>query len=119
MSKEKKVSIILPVYNSEKYLEKCLNSVIKQTYSNFELIVVNDGSTDNSQQIIDEFVTKDDRIKKIIIKNHGQSYARNYALKYITGNFITFIDSDDYYSKDFLKIMLNNIIKYNMLSTGG
>ena len=112
MSKEKKVSIILPVYNSEKYLEKCLNSVIKQTYSNFELIVVNDGSTDNSQQIIDEFVTKDDRIKKIIIKNHGQSYARNYALKYITGNFITFIDSDDYYSKDFLKIMLNNIIKY-------
>ena len=112
MSKNKKISIILPVYNSAKYLEKCLNSVINQTYGDFELIVVNDGSTDSSQQIIDEFTTKDDRIKSFIIKNHGQSYARNYALKYVTGNFITFIDSDDYYSKDFLKIMIKNITKY-------
>ena len=80
--------------------------MINQTYSDFELIVVNDGSTDSSQQVIDEFTTKDDRIKSFTIKNHGQSYARNYALKYVTGNFITFIDSDDYYSKDFLKLCL-------------
>ncbi len=113
MLKGNKISIILPVYNSEKYLEKCLNSVIKQTYENFELIIVNDGSTDKSQHIINKFSKADKRIKTYRIKNHGQSYARNYAFRHVTGDFITFIDSDDYYSKDFLKQMLNNIIKYN------
>ena len=97
-----KFSIIIPVYNVEKYIEKCLNNIIHQTYDNFEVIVVNDGTKDDSQKIINKFVKKDKRIKSFIKENGGLSSARNYGLKEITGDYIVFIDSDDYIEKDYL-----------------
>jgi glycosyltransferase involved in cell wall biosynthesis len=90
------VSIIVPVYNTEKYLSKCLDSIINQTLKSIEIIVVNDGSNDNSQQIIDEYCSKDERIKSIIKENGGLSDARNHGIDYVTGEYIAFIDSDDY-----------------------
>lgn len=90
-----KFSIIVPVYNVEKYISKCIESIINQTYKNFELIIVNDGSPDNSQKIIDKYVKKDKRIKSFIKENGGLSDARNYGLKYTTGDYLLFVDSDD------------------------
>ena len=107
-----KFSIIVPVYKVEKYIEKCIKSIINQTYKNFELIIVNDGSPDNSQQIIDKYVKLDKRITSYIKTNGGLSDARNYGLKYVKGDYILFIDSDDYINKDLLKC-LNDEIKKN------
>ena len=98
-----KFSLIIPVYNVEKYIDKCLNSVINQTYNNYEAIIVNDGTLDNSQNIIDAYVNKDKRFKSFIKKNGGLSDARNYGLNHATGDYIVFIDSDDYIDKDYLK----------------
>lgn len=91
-----KFSIIVPVYNVEKYIKKCLESIINQTYKNFEAIIVNDGTKDNSQIVIDEYVKKDKRIKSYIKENGGLSDARNYGLKHVTGDYILFADSDDW-----------------------
>lgn len=104
-----KFSIIIPVYNVEKYIRKCLDSIINQTYSNFEVIIVNDGTKDNSQSIIDEFCEKDSRFKSYIKENGGLSDARNYGVKYATGDYIIFLDSDDFIEKDLL-LNLNEII---------
>lgn len=98
-----KFSIIVPVYNVEKYLASCLDSILKQTYDNFEVIVVNDGTLDNSQEIIDKYKTMDNRIKAYIKKNGGLSDARNYGVKKATGDYILFVDSDDTINKDLLK----------------
>ena len=95
-----KFSIVIPVYNVEKYIDKCLKSIINQTYDNFEVIVVNDGSPDNSQVIIDKYVKKDKRFKSYEKKNGGLSDARNYGLEYISGDYLLFIDSDDNIEKD-------------------
>ena len=93
----KKVSIIIPVYNSSKYLEECINSVVKQSYKNLEIIIVNDKSTDNSLYIINSF--NDKRIKIINLdKNSGVSIARNEGVKSSTGDLICFLDSDDYWN---------------------
>lgn len=97
-----KFSIVVPVYNVEKYIDKCLKSIKEQSYTNFEVIIVNDGSPDNSQAIIDNYVKEDDRFKSLIKKNGGLSDARNYGLKYIKGNYLLFVDSDDYLDKDIL-----------------
>ena len=91
-----KLSIIVPVYNVEDYLRKCLDSLVKQTLKDIEIIVVNDESPDNSQKIIDEYVKKYDNIKAYKKKNGGLSSARNYGLKYATGEYVTFVDSDDW-----------------------
>lgn len=92
-----KVSIIIPVYNTEMYLVRCLNSAINQTLTDIEIICINDASTDNSLNILEEYKNKDSRIKIINLKeNHGVGYGRNQALKIATGEFIGFIDSDDY-----------------------
>ncbi len=97
----KKVSIIIPVYNVEKYIAKCLDSLVKQTLSDIEIIVVNDGSPDNSQKIIDKYVKKYPNIVKSYIKeNGGQGSARNYGLEKATGEYIGYVDSDDYVSID-------------------
>ena len=96
-----KVSVIIPIYNTEKYLKKCLNSIMNQTHKNLEIILVDDGSTDNSGKIADDYAKKDKRIKVIHQKNQGQSTARNNGLKKATGDFVSFIDSDDEISKDF------------------
>ena len=101
-----KVSIIIPVYNVEKYIKKCLDSLVNQTLEDIEIIVVNDGSPDNSQKIIDKYVKKyPDKVKSYIKENGGQGSARNYGVKCATGEYIGFVDSDDYVDKNMYKIM--------------
>lgn len=103
-----KVSVIIPVYNTEEYLARCLNSIIDNTYSNLEIICVNDGSTDNSREILAEFEKKDNRIKVIDEKNQGVSKARNTGLRNATGDYIAFIDSDDWVHAQYFEILLKN-----------
>jgi len=112
-----KFSIVIPVYNVEKYIDKCLESVLNQTYDNFEVIVVNDGSPDNSGKIIDKHAKKDKRIKSFIKENGGLSDARNYGLKHCTGDYLLFIDSDDYIERDLLKELekIINKKKYDVI----
>lgn len=108
------VSIIVPVYNVEKYIDKCLNSLVNQSYKNIEIIVVNDGSKDNSQQIIDEYKKNYSKlIKSFIKKNGGLSDARNYGIEKSSGEYLAFIDSDDYIDKDYVKDLYNSIKKNN------
>lgn len=95
-----KISVIIPVYNVEKYLAECLTSVVNQTFKDIEIICINDGSTDNSPKILEEFAQKDSRIKIINQENQGMSCARNAGLAVATGEYITFVDSDDYISTD-------------------
>ena len=109
-----KYSIIVPVYNVEKYIRKCLESIYNQTYNNYEVIIVNDGSKDNSELIIDEYIKKDNRFKCYSKSNGGLSDARNYGLKYVTGDYILFVDSDDYIDTNLLK-ELSNHTKYDMI----
>lgn len=109
----KKVSVIIPVYNVEKYLKKCVNSVIKQTYHNLEIILVDDGSTDGSGQLCDRIEKKDTRIKVFHKSNGGLSDARNYGIEHSTGDYITFIDSDDVVSINLISHLLNISEKYN------
>lgn len=100
-----KVSVIVPVYNVEEYLEKCLNSLAKQTLKDLEIIIVNDGSPDNSQQIIDKYAKKYKNIKAYTKLNGGLSDARNFGIQKATGEYITFIDSDDYVNVHMYKTM--------------
>lgn len=92
-----KISIIVPVYNVEKYLERCINSLIHQTLKEIQIILVNDGSTDNSPSICDAYAKKDERILVIHKENEGQGIARNHGLKNAIGEYVCFLDSDDYY----------------------
>lgn len=110
---DKKISVIVPIYNVEKYLRQCIDSIINQTYKNLEIILVNDGSPDNCGAICDEYSSKDERIKVIHKKNGGLSDARNVGLEIASGDFISFVDSDDWIDIDTYEIMMNNIIKYN------
>lgn len=107
------VSIIIPVYNTEKYIGQCLESVIEQTYSNLEIILVDDGSTDGSRKICDEYANKDKRIKVLYQKNGGQAKARNYGIRYAHGIYIVYIDSDDYVSANHIEKMLKLAKQYN------
>ena len=91
-----KVSIIVPIYNSEKYMNKCIESILNQTLTEIEIILVNDGSTDNSGKIIDNYAKKDNRIKVIHQQNSGPSVARNKGISTAKGKYIGFVDSDDY-----------------------
>ena len=110
----KKVSIIVPVYNVEKYLAKCLDSLVNQTLEDVEFIVVDDGSKDNSQQIIDEFQTKyPDKIKSFVKKNGGLSDARNFGLDRARGEYIGFVDSDDYVTAEMFEEMYSLAQKYD------
>ena len=108
-----KVSVIVPVYNVEKYLDKCLKGLVNQTLKDIEIIVVNDGSPDNSQDIIDKYVKKYKNVKSYKKKNGGLSDARNYGLKKANGEYIAFVDSDDYVSNDMYKEMYNKAIAGN------
>ena len=102
----KKISVIVPVYNTEEYIEKCINSITGQTYKNLEIIVVNDGSTDNSLNILKSLQSKDSRIRIINQENKGVSAARNTGLDNTTGEYIAFVDSDDYLEKNMYEKML-------------
>ena len=108
-----KVSVIVPVYNVDAYLEKCLDSLVNQTLKDIEIIVVNDGSPDNSQEIIDKYSKKYDNIKAYIKENGGLSDARNYGIKKATGDYIAFLDSDDYVSLDMYKKMYEKAVGGN------
>lgn len=103
------ISVILPIYNSEKYLKKCIDSIKNQTYKDLEIILVNDGSTDNSPKICDEYAKIDKRIKVIHQKNGGQATARNAGLDASKGEYIAFVDSDDYIEKDMYELLLSMI----------
>ena len=105
------ITIIIPIYNVEQYLPQCLKSVINQTYQNLEIILVDDGSTDACPQICEEFALKDNRIKLIHKKNGGLSDARNAGLKRATGDFISFIDSDDFVAVDFCEKLLKALLE--------
>ena len=103
-----KVSVIVPVYNTENYIEKCLNSLVNQTLEDIEIIVINDGSTDDSENLIDKFIGKyPNKIKYYKKENGGLSDARNYGLNYVTGEYIGFIDSDDYIELSMYEKMYN------------
>ncbi len=108
---EKLISVIVPVYNVDKYLKKCLNSIIRQTYKNLEIIVVDDGSTDSSGRICDEYKIKDERIKVIHKKNGGLSSARNAALDIAKGDYISFVDSDDWIKENLYECVVEELIK--------
>ena len=107
------ISIIVPVYNVEKYLTRCIDSILNQTFTDFELILVDDGSTDKSGVICDKYSKIDSRIKVIHSKNEGAAQARNYGLDIAKGKFIGFVDSDDYINRDMYQILYENINKYN------
>lgn len=107
------LSVIIPVYNVENYLDKCLESVVNQTYKNLEIILVDDGSTDGSSKICDQWSHKDRRIHVYHISNHGVSHARNEGLKHIKGSFVSFIDSDDWIDNDMFENLLEHMIKYH------
>ncbi len=101
------VSVIVPIYKAEKCLRKCVDSIINQSQKNIEILLINDGSPDNSGAIIDEYAKNDDRIKVIHKKNGGVASARNAGLKVATGRYITFVDSDDWVDLDFIESLLN------------
>lgn len=113
MVKNPLISVIIPVYNVENFLHDCLNSVISQTYTNLEIILVDDGSTDKSGEICDEFAKNDTRIKVLHQKNSGQAVARNNALDIMQGEYLSFVDSDDIIDENYIQILFDLIKKYN------
>lgn len=116
-----KITIIIPVYNTEKYLKRCLDSVIHQSYSNLEIICIDDKSTDSSRDILLQYASNDSRISLILLdKNAGVSHARNLALEKSTGSYVCFLDSDDYLEQSSCEDLYNNIVNQNSdLSCGG
>ena len=109
-----KISVVIPVYNVAAYLERCLSSVVGQTYENLEIICVDDGSTDRSGEILDHFAAEDDRIVVIHQPNGGVSTARNTALDRCTGDFIGFVDGDDWLESDMYETLIRNITAYDI-----
>lgn len=107
------VSVIVPLYNVEKYIGQCVESILKQSYENFEIVLVDDGSTDNSSNIIDRYGDKDTRVKVFHKPNGGISDARNFGLEHTQGEYITFVDSDDFVGVDYLKKLVDLIFRYS------
>ena len=107
-----KVSVVIPIYNVEKYLRECMDSVVNQTLKDIEIICVNDGSPDNSRSILQEYADKDERIKIIDKENGGLASARNVGVKAATGEYIGFVDSDDWIDLDFYEKLYNTAIQY-------
>ena len=114
------ISVIVPVYKAEQYLERCVKSILEQTYQNFELILVDDGSPDGSPILCDKWAEKDSRVHVIHKKNGGASSARNAGLKIAKGNWIAFADSDDWLNEIALKTLYDLAKKYNVpMAIGG
>lgn len=109
-----KISVIVPVYNVSQYLRKCIDSILEQDYKNFEIILINDGSTDDSEKICDEYAEKYTNINVYHQKNRGLSSARNYGMSKATGKYLAFVDSDDFVMKDFLSSMHSNLKNNNV-----
>ena len=104
------ISIIVPIYNVENYLRQCLDSIVAQTYQNFECLLINDGSPDNSADICREYVSKDSRFRYFEKENGGVSSARNLGIEHSKGEYITFIDSDDWVDSDYLEVLYNSLV---------
>ena len=102
----KKISIIVPLYNAEKYIEQTIEDLITQTYQNIEIIMINDGSVDKSEDIVRKYAREDDRIKVISIENQGPSKARNVGLDLATGDYIRFVDADDRIPRDSMEQLM-------------
>ena len=111
--KKELISVIVPIYNVEKYICECVDSILNQTYSNIEILLIDDGSTDLSNKICDKYLNVDDRIKVFHKKNGGLSDARNYGIKKSLGKYICFIDGDDVISDDYVEKLYIGILKYN------
>ena len=109
-----KISVIVPVYNVEAYLERCVESILQQTYAHFELILINDGSTDSSGQICDHLASQYENIKVYHIENAGVSNARNMGIQLATGSWVTFIDSDDFVTQDYLATLASAVEGLNV-----
>ena len=107
------VSVIIPVYNVEKYLSKCLDSIVNQTYNNLQIILVNDGTKDNSLEICQNYQNKDSRIQVINKENGGLSSARNKGLEYAEGKYCLFVDSDDYVELDLIESAVSKMEEVN------
>lgn len=103
---ESQISIIVPIYNTGMYLERCIKTILNQSYNNIELILINDGSTDCSGSICDKISSEDKRVKVIHTENNGLSKARNIGIAHSTGSYISFVDSDDYVHEDIYKDMI-------------
>ena len=114
--KDELISIIMPVYNSEKYLERAIESIINQTYTNWELICINDASTDGSLEILKKYINEKIKVKSLD-KNSGTAIARNEALKMAQGRYITYLDSDDYYDSKKLEKQIKFMIENNYAFT--
>ena len=114
-----KISVIVPVYNAENYIEKCIYSILNQTYEDFEIIVVNDGSSDNSLnkllKLKDEYP---DKIRVFSQENKGVSVARNFALENVNGDFIAFVDSDDWIESDYLQVLKDALAEGDVVISG-
>ena len=113
------ITILVPFYNVEKYITQCIESIINQTYKNLEIILIDDGSTDNSLKICKEFQKNDSRINVIKKKHEGVSSSRNIGIKIAHGEYIMFIDSDDFVSKNFVKELYSAVLKNNTFSHDG
>lgn len=109
MDKKELISVIIPIYNVERYLRQCIDSILSQTYKNLEIILIDDGSTDGSSEICDSYAKKDKRIIVIHQKNHGISYVRNLGIQESTGDYIFWVDSDDYVSETIIEELLENL----------
>lgn len=108
------VSVIVPVYNVEEYLHRCIDSLINQSYLNLEIILVDDGSTDRSSSICDEYAAKDNRIRVVHKENGGQSSARNVAMDIMCGKYVVFVDSDDYISCNMIEKFIDSSLRHNV-----
>ncbi|WP_278627389.1 glycosyltransferase family 2 protein [Thomasclavelia cocleata] len=112
------ISIIVPVYNVENYLKQCLDSIINQSYKNLQIILIDDGSCDSSGKICDEYALKDNRIEVVHQKNSGAAFARNIGIEKSKGDYIYFVDSDDYLNLKCFEIMVNNIFDCDIVQCG-
>ena len=114
----KKVSVLIPVYNCEKYIERCIKSILNQNYDNIEIVIINDGSTDNTQEIIDKLKFKNSNIVSVNRENKGICETRNELLNIATGEYVMFVDADDWIDEGFIKTYVDNAEGYDVVVGG-
>ena len=110
---KKKIGVLIPLYNTEKYIERCLQSIINQTYKNLEIIIIDDGSTDNSLEVCNKIIKSDKRFKVITRENKGVAFTRNELIKKCTSEYFIFIDSDDFIDKNYIEVLCDIMEKHN------
>ena len=113
MNEKPLISVIVPIYNVEEYINKSVRSIVNQTYENLEIILVDDGSSDGCPQICDKWAEQDKRIKVIHKQNGGLSDARNAGIDIMKGEYVSFVDGDDYIDERYIEVLYNNLVKYN------